>query len=190
VSERRREVLKGLKEEADFWVARYCEHSIQLLTEATHSIDGIGSTTSPEEISEGTPKGNNRTPDNDRPLIDASTQGRGQLSAKEPLNSGTNAKLARAMTVAKLIKELNDLKPQMFEDESEYGRLRVLYPDFVTFKIADQRPDLKTKVLAGQGSTRHIRLAQELAAAHHGRQLSTIQDDWKRHKPVEFKHPK
>ena len=33
-------------------------------------------------------------------------------------------KRARAETVAKLINELNDLKPQMFEDNSEYARLR------------------------------------------------------------------
>jgi hypothetical protein len=190
VSEREREVRKGLKEEADFWIARYRKHSSQLLTKASHPVDETGSTSSSEEISSGSPKGNNRTQENDRPLMDASMASRGQLSAKEPINSGTNAKRARAITVAKLIKELNDLKPQMFEDESEYSRLRAVYPDFATFKIVEQRPDLKTKVLAIQGSTRHIRLAQELAAAHHGRQLSTIQDDWKRHKPVEFKHPK
>jgi len=91
------------------------------------------------------------------------------------------------MTVAKLINELNHLKPQMLEDESEYNRLRAQYPDFFTFKIVEQRPDLKTKVLAIQGSTRHIRLAQELTAAHYGRQLSTVQDDWKDFKPPEFK---
>ena len=97
------------------------------------------------------------------------------------------AKQARATTVAKLIKELNYLKPQMLEDESEYNRLRVQYPDFLTFRIAEQRPDLKLKVLAIRASTRHVRLAQELASAHHGRELSTIQDDWKDFKPEEFR---
>jgi len=106
---------------------------------------------------------------------------------KEPLNAKEVAKRARAMTVAKLIKELDTLKPQMFEDESEYNRLRQIYPEFLAFRIAEQRPDLKTKILAIRGSTRHIRLAQELAGAHHGRQLSTIQDDWKDFKPAEFK---
>ncbi len=105
-------------------------------------------------------------------------------------DSARAAKEARAMTVAKLIKELNDLKPQIFEDEAEYTRLRAQYPVFLTFSIADKRPDLKQKVLAIRSSTRHIRLAQELAAAHHGRQLSTIQDDWKDHKPEEFKRNK
>ena len=100
------------------------------------------------------------------------------------------AKQSRAITVARLIRELNDLKPQMFEDESEYNRLRTLYPGFLTFRIAEERPDLKVKVLSIRGSTRHIRLAQELAAAHHGRALATIQDDWKDHKPAGFKRPK
>ena len=50
------------------------------------------------------------------------------------------AKQSRAITVARLIRELNDLKPQMFEDESEYNRLRTLYPGFLTFRIAEERP--------------------------------------------------
>jgi hypothetical protein len=107
------------------------------------------------------------------------------------VRGGANAtKEARAMTVAKIIQELNDLKPQMFEDESEYSRLRALYPDFLTFTIAQQRPDLRLKILAIRGSARHIRLAQELAAAHHGRELSTIQTDWKNFKPAGFKRPR
>lgn len=105
-------------------------------------------------------------------------------------NAVIAAKQSRALTVAKLIGELDKLKPQLFEDESEYQCLRNLYPDFLTFRIADTRADLKTKVLAIRSSTRHIRLAQELAAAHCGRQLSTIQDDWKDHKPQEFKRTK
>ena len=97
------------------------------------------------------------------------------------------AKEARAKTVGQIVKELNALKPQMFEDESEYDGLRTQNSNFLTFKIAAERPDLKLKVLAISGSTRHIRLAQELAAAHYGRALSTIQDDWKHHKPADFK---
>jgi len=78
----------------------------------------------------------------------------------------------------------------MFEDEQEYVKLRAQYPNFLGFKVADQRSDLKLKILGISGSTRHIRLAQELAGAHHGKALSTIQDDWKRYKPAEFKRPK
>jgi hypothetical protein len=114
-----------------------------------------------------------------------------QLKARAPRSDAARvAKETRAKTVARILTELNDLKPQMFEDQSEYSRLRAMYPDFLTFKIAEQRHDLKTKVLAIQSSTRHVRLAQELAGAHHGRELSTIQDDWKDFKPIEFKRPK
>ena len=125
--------------------------------------------------------------------FDTATSGQGgaRNSARQtPSRDAVAAKKARAMTVAKLIHELDNLKPQMFEDESEYNRLRAQYSDFLTFKIAEQRPDLKTKVVAIQGSTRHVRLAQELAGAHHGRELSTIQDDWKDFKPSEFKRAK
>lgn len=109
---------------------------------------------------------------------------------KNELGSGKAAKIARAATVAKIIKELNVLKPQMFEDEAEYDQLRLQYPDFVAFKIADERPDLKLKILGIRGSTRHIRLAQEIAGAHHGRSVGTIIDDWKRHKPAKFRQQK
>jgi hypothetical protein len=75
----------------------------------------------------------------------------------------------------------------MFGDESEYARLCESHPDFLTFKIAQLRPDLKQKVVAIRNSSKHIRLAQELAAAHYSKALATIQDDWKRCKPAEFR---
>jgi hypothetical protein len=111
----------------------------------------------------------------------------GRQPADTQLDHAKTAKESRAMTVARIINELNGLKPQMFEDHSEYNRLREQYPDYLTFKIAETRPDLKQKVLSIRSSPRHVRLAQELAAAYHGRELSTIRDDWKDHKPPEFK---
>jgi hypothetical protein len=92
--------------------------------------------------------------------------------------------------VAKIIKELDDLKPQMFEDNAEFEKLRAQYPEFLVFKIADARRDLKLKLLSIRGSVRHIRLAQEFAAAQHGREVSTIKEDWKNFKPPEFRRPK
>jgi hypothetical protein len=106
---------------------------------------------------------------------------------RSTFNAAARAKQTRAGTVAKLIKELNRLRPQIYDDEAQYANLRGVYPTFLTFKAAQGRPDLKQKVLSINGSTRHIRLAQELAAAHHGRALSTIQDDWKDYKPARFK---
>jgi hypothetical protein len=106
------------------------------------------------------------------------------------LTSTQIAQQTRAQTVARLITELDKLKPQMFEDEKEYNELSAQYPDFLAFKIAETRPDLKRKILAIRGSVRHILLAQELTAAHYGREVSTIQEDWKNFKPVEFRRPK
>jgi hypothetical protein len=114
----------------------------------------------------------------------ASTEAHGR-----PLNAAEAAQQARAQTVAKLIRELDHLKPQMLEDEAEYNKLRAQYIEFLCFKIAENRPDLKLKILGIRGSVRHIRLAQELAGAHYGRQLSTIQEDWKNFKPEEFRRP-
>lgn len=93
---------------------------------------------------------------------------------------------ARARTVATIIGELDILKPQMYGAD-DYERLEKENPDFLTFEVAKKRRDLKLKVLNVQGHRRHFRLAQELAAAYHGRQLSTIQTDWKRHKPQRFR---
>jgi hypothetical protein len=109
---------------------------------------------------------------------------------RKPLNDAEAVKQTRAQTVAKLIRELDQLKPQMFEDEAEYNKLRAQNPKFLAFEVAEQRLDLKRKILAIRGSRRHIRLAQELAAARHGRELSTIQKDWKNYKPDEFRRHK
>jgi len=96
---------------------------------------------------------------------------------------------ARARTVATIIEELNILKPQMY-GASDYGRLASEHPDYLTFQVAMKRPDLKLKVINILASRRHYRLALELAAACHGKELSTLQTDWKRHKPEAFRQKK
>jgi len=93
---------------------------------------------------------------------------------------------ARARTVAKIIRELDILRRQMY-GESDYERLAKKNPRLLAFRVAAKQPDLREKVIYIQGSRRHIRLAQELAAAKHGKKLSTIQTDWKNHKPREFR---
>jgi len=93
---------------------------------------------------------------------------------------------ARARTVATIVKELGILKPQMY-GESDYQSLEQQNPGFLAFAVAATRPDLRTKVLNLQDHRRFFRLAQELAAAYHGRELSTLQTDWKKHKPKEFR---
>jgi hypothetical protein len=71
--------------------------------------------------------------------------------------------------------------------ESDYDELKRKYSKFITFKMAAIRGDLKEKVLNLQDHRRHYRLAQELAAAYHGRAPSTLQTDWKKHKPKKFR---
>ncbi len=93
---------------------------------------------------------------------------------------------ARARTVAKIIEELDTLKPQMY-GESDYSDLERRYPDYLSFEIAKRQRDLRTKLLNLQSHRQHKRLAQELAAAHHGKQWATIQTDWKKNKPNKFR---
>jgi hypothetical protein len=92
----------------------------------------------------------------------------------------------RAATVARLIRELNDLKPEM-NSEADYHRLTKRFPKFLCFRIARKQESLRTKLENIQGHRQHIRLAQEMTAAYHGKTFSTIETDWKKHKPREFK---
>jgi hypothetical protein len=94
---------------------------------------------------------------------------------------------SRARTVAKVIRELDILKPLMLGPK-DYLDLRPKFEGFITFEVTEKHPALKDKLLHFQDhSRRHYRFAQEIAAAHHGRKLATIQTDWKRFKPAEFK---
>ena len=70
--------------------------------------------------------------------------------------------------------------------EASYEELKEHHPDFLTFKVSEQRSDLKLKLVNIQRSTRHIRLAQELAAHYHGIVFETMKSDWKHHKPENF----
>lgn len=148
----------------------------------TQSVD-------PSPVADNAQSLSNTAGDAPPPHLLANATPQEEVPEQKPIDQAPAAKEGRAKTVARIIRELDTLKPQMFEDEKEYNELRQRYPDFLAFKIAESRSDLKKKILGIRFSARHIRLAQELAAAHHGRELSTVQDDWKRHKPREFKRP-
>jgi hypothetical protein len=79
------------------------------------------------------------------------------------------------------------IKPQLFVP-SDYARLLKEHSDYLTFRVTEVNPDLRTLVLNIQASRRHIRLAQQIVAANAGKALETIKIDWKRHKPAEFKY--
>lgn len=96
----------------------------------------------------------------------------------------------RAHTVAGLIEELDRLRPRMTGQESDYAALKKEFTHFKTFAIANRHPELRERVLNLQDHRRHYRLAQQLAAAHHGCSLATVQTDWKREKPDKYRRPK
>lgn len=92
----------------------------------------------------------------------------------------------RAATVARLIGELNTLKPELSTEE-DYNRLSKRFPNYLCFRIARKQDSLRMKLENIQDHRQHIRLAQEMAAAKHGVTLSTVETDWKKHKPPEFR---
>ncbi len=92
----------------------------------------------------------------------------------------------RARTVAKVIDELDFLRPQVFS-ESDLERLAKKNPRFLAFRVANKRDDLREKMVNIQAHRRHIRLAQELTAGYYGKRLSTIQTDWKKNKPKQYR---
>jgi hypothetical protein len=115
-------------------------------------------------------------------VIDAPSQGE---TVPSPGTESINR--VRARTVAKVIEELDILRPLILGPK-DYLDLRPKFVDFVTFEVTEKHPALKDKLLHIQDhSKRHYRLAQEIAGAYHGRKLATIQTDWKRFKPAEFK---
>lgn len=126
--------------------------------------------------------------------VNATKKGPAEGAKKRPRRPHEQENLSpserRAQTTAKLIVELGRLKPRMTGSETDYAKLRTENPGFLTFRIAAKHLDLKEKLLNLQGHTRYIRLAQELAAAHHGRALSTVQTDWKKRKPRKAHNPK
>ena len=94
----------------------------------------------------------------------------------------------RAKTVASLLRELAILKPTLF-GRSDYEEQRLRHSDMLTFQIADTH-SLVDRVIHDSFSRKNIRLAIDLAARHYGRKPSTIDTDWKHHKPPEFRRAK
>ena len=109
------------------------------------------------------------------------------LGLRSGARGGKALSKARAKTVAQLIRELDELRLRMFEDDLQYEQLKSVHSDFLAFQIAEDQPKLKRKLMSIHGSAAYKALAQEFAAAHFGKELTTIITDWKRYKPDEFK---
>jgi hypothetical protein len=96
----------------------------------------------------------------------------------------------RARTVAKLIKELNALRPHMQVADDDYPKLSHQYPRYLVFKICKKHPPAVSwvKLLPERRSVNSI--AHELAAVLFGVRAPTIQTAWKRYKPNKRKRNK
>jgi hypothetical protein len=96
----------------------------------------------------------------------------------------------RAMVVAKLIKELNALRPQMQVPEDDYSELSRQNARYLVFKICKEHSAAAhwVKLLLERRSVNSI--AYELAAVHFGVRAATIQTAWKRYKPNKLKRYK
>lgn len=98
---------------------------------------------------------------------------------------GADSKV-RARTVGKLRQELRTLTPALSSGQ-EYEHLKEQFPHFLTFRIVESRPKLKTELTEVTCYRGLLKLAQELAAHYHEKEVSTIQTDWKHHKPPKFR---
>lgn len=89
----------------------------------------------------------------------------------------------RAKLVAKLIKELNALRPHMQIADEDYSRLRNRFPKYQVFKICERNPSASEFVKRVADRPRVHTLAYELAAVHFGIAPATVKTAWKRYKP-------
>ena len=121
-----------------------------------------------------------RNPDRPELRLGAQLQSRAIPSPATQHSDAVQA--ARARTVSHIIAELDRLRPSMYSSR-DYEDLKQQHPDFLTFEIAADHSELRTKIVNLQAHRRHIRLAQELAAAYYGRAFETIRTDWKKAKP-------
>jgi len=94
----------------------------------------------------------------------------------------------RARSVAMLYEELRIISPRLSTAGEELEELRKHYPSFQVFQIVEARPKLRTELVGASSSKRILlRLAQKLASHYHEKEVSTIETDWKDHKPKMYK---
>jgi len=93
-----------------------------------------------------------------------------------------DASEARSRAVAKVIKELTVLRPQIFSAD-DYPKIREHYPRYLTIQVCERHPDLKLKLESIQGHQQFKMFAKEIVARHFSREYSTVEKDWKKHKP-------
>jgi hypothetical protein len=92
----------------------------------------------------------------------------------------------RAAYVGKILKELNVLK-RRGADCGDLDKLHREYPGYDSLRIADEHWFLRKKLEALPDRKRPISLALDIAALKFGKARPTIETDWKKHKPAEFR---
>jgi len=104
---------------------------------------------------------------------------------KASIESLSNAKILgirRAKLVARLIKELNALRPHLQIPEEDFLKLREQHPRYHVFKICNKHPGAAKWVNLVCDRRRVESLAWELAAIECGISPATIKTAWKHYK--------
>jgi hypothetical protein len=89
---------------------------------------------------------------------------------------------ARARAVARVLEELKDIRPLM-TSESEYEAVKLRFAHSVVFEECDRNPQLRRLLENIQGHQQPVRFAMQIVAQKYTRKYSTVEKDWKRHKP-------
>jgi hypothetical protein len=92
----------------------------------------------------------------------------------------------RARSVAFLYEELQILSPRLSSGE-EYQKVMQRYRHFKVFEIVESRPKLQQELEQSESSRGMLSRAQKLAAHYHGKEVSTIETDWKHNKPATYR---
>jgi hypothetical protein len=113
-----------------------------------------------------------------------------RLRRRRIVETFLNASQRRAHTVARIKRELDRLRRGMTGTESAYSALEKKHPRFLTFEIVREHPEFRKRVMNLQEDRARLHLAQELTAAKYDKALTTVQKDWKVHKPTECRRPR
>ena len=96
----------------------------------------------------------------------------------------------RAADIVRVTEEIATVRPQMDTDD-DYDRLRARYPDSILFRVCERDPELKQLLLGikSHHQKRALRFAKQVAAAHNGIKLNTIEKAWDLYNPNKNSRP-
>jgi hypothetical protein len=101
--------------------------------------------------------------------------------APQPLTGADSSKV-RAQQVGIVLAELNRIAPLMLS-ESDYEALSQQFAGTVVFRVCNDHKELRPKLESIREHQQYVRFAHEIVAAKYGRKRSTVEKDWKTHKP-------